>query len=479
MDNPRVVLIVINYNGKNHLAQCLHSILAQSYENFQVVVADNCSMDGSVEFIRSNYPQVEVMANKKNLGYGKAINRAIKAKLHDKDIQYFGVLNNDIRLDSRWLQTLVSYGQKNPRAGILSGKILLYHWPKYVNSTGVNINYFGYGWDRDFFCLNHQLDRESGPVLAVTGSATLIRRQVFEAVGLYDQDYFMYYEDSDLCLRTWKYTDYTVEYVADAVIYHKFSASLGVFSTLKHFYIKRSRFLFILKNFPLSFVAKIFPKITRYEFADFVGPLVYRLDFANFFRELYVYLVFLARFPFYILKKILVRRKAKKNGWWEMLHPSYTKSATKNIDPEFVDIISGDGNRYGQVSNRIIMGVNDQGLGSGWSNIINSIPRGRFAWGRATCLLDSPYNGDKKYYLQVHYRNDKQSGKLNLSFANFFANFSLKPGWNTEIIRVPAVVIGGGQISLTLSLEDNSFSDLYINEISLLSEDSNLLRAEL
>ncbi len=480
MDNPRVVLIIINYNGRKHLAQCLDSVLAQSYKNFQAVVVDNNSSDGSIEFVRSNYPQIEVVACRKNLGYGKAINLAVKARLAKKDIHYFGILNNDIKLDRFWLEKIMAYSGENPGAGILSGKILLYHWPKYINSTGININYFGYGWDRDFFCPDSQTKRESGPVLAVTGSATLIKREVFESIGLYDQDYFLYYEDSDLCLRAWKYTDFTVDYVADAVIYHKFSASLGIFSPRKHFYIKRSRFLFVLKNFPLSFTARIFPKITRYEFKDFMGPLLYRLDFANFFRELHVYLVFGARFPFYVLKKLLSRRKARKSQWWQMLHPSYTKSATKNIDPEFVDIISGEGSLYGEDSHRIIMGINDRGLKKGWSNIINSIPRGRFAFGKASCRLKCDYTENKTYYMQIHYRNDRGSTSMSLSSANFSAHFPLGSGWNTRIIEMPGNAVDSGQIELNMAVREGSgYGDLFINEISVLAEDSNLLRAEL
>ncbi|MDD3777670.1 MAG: glycosyltransferase family 2 protein [Actinomycetota bacterium] len=475
MDDFQVVLIIINYNGQPHLKECLDSVYMQTYAHFRVVVVDNNSTDNSLEIIKENYPQAKVIANKKNLGFGKAINQAIKDSLKDKP-DFFGVLNNDIRLDKNWLYHLVQYAKGNPGAGILSGKILLYHWPKYVNSTGVNINYFGYGWDRDFFCLDQQLDRKGGPVLAVTGSATLIKRQVLEQVGYYDQDYFLYYEDSDLCLRTWKYTKFTVDYVPEAVIYHKFSASLGVFSPIKHFYIKRSRFLFILKNFPLSFTAKIFPKITRYEFKDFMGPLLYRLDFGNFFRELYVYLIFLARFPFYILKKLFIRKKAVKMDWWQMLHPSYSKSATKNIHPEYVDIVNGDSNRYGQVGPRIIAGVNDKGLGSGWSAIIESIPRGRLARGKASCRFQIDYQSQYNYYLQIHYRNDGNQSKLNLAFSNFFASYILEPGWNTALLKVPAQVAAAETISLTLEPESG---DLYVNEIAILPEGSPLLRVEL
>ncbi|GAG63339.1 unnamed protein product, partial [marine sediment metagenome] len=129
--DPKVVLIIINYNGKPHLTQCLDSIFSQAYENFEVVLVDNKSTDDSIDFVKSNYPKVEVFKNKKNLGFGKAINNVLKVKLKDKENKWFGVLNNDIKLDSDWLKNLINYTQKTPKAGILSGKILLYYWPKY------------------------------------------------------------------------------------------------------------------------------------------------------------------------------------------------------------------------------------------------------------------------------------------------------------------------------------------------------------
>jgi len=228
-------------------------------------VADNNSKDGSVNFIRENYPQCEVLTNRQNKGYGIAINKAVKYGLKKYgDIDYFAILNNDLRLEPHWLENLINYGHKKPECGILAGKMLIYYWPKYINSTGGLVNYFGSGWDRDFFELDAQCQRESGEVLSVSGGAMLIKKGVFDAVGFFESKYFMYYEDIDFCFKTWKYSDYTVDYVKDALVYHKFSASSGVMSLKKHFYLKRARFIFILRNYPIGFLAKVIPQISRY-----------------------------------------------------------------------------------------------------------------------------------------------------------------------------------------------------------------------
>ena len=79
----------------------------------------------------------------------------------------------------------------------------MYHWPKYINSTGICVNYFGYSWDRDFFELDYNCGTKSGQVIAVSGGAVLIKKEVFEKIGLFDEEYFMYYEDLDFCYRVW------------------------------------------------------------------------------------------------------------------------------------------------------------------------------------------------------------------------------------------------------------------------------------
>ncbi|MCE5329370.1 glycosyltransferase family 2 protein, partial [bacterium] len=305
-NNPKVLLIIVNYNGINYIGECLDSIFSQSYKELQVLIIDNNSKDGSVNFIRENYPQCELLINWSNKGYGDAFNKAVRhgLKKYEK-IDYFGILNNDLRLDRQWLENLINYGEHKPGCGILAGKMLIYHWPKYINSTGGFVNYFGSGWDRDFFELDEECHTASGEVLSVSGGAALIKKGVFDAIGFFESKYFMYYEDIDFCFRTWKYSDYTVDYVKEALVYHKFSSTSGVLSLKKHFYLKRSRFIFILKNYPIGFLAKIIPQITRYEFGFIMKDLLIRYDFVNFFREFYIYLIFLVKLPLIIGKRII------------------------------------------------------------------------------------------------------------------------------------------------------------------------------
>jgi len=536
---PRALLIIINYNGLNFIGECLDSIYSQSYREFEVIVADNNSKDGSVNFIRENYPHCEVLTNFQNKGYGVAINRAVKYGLKKYGrIDYFAILNNDLRLEPDWLSNLINYGQSKPECGILAGKMLIYYWPKYINSTGGLVNYFGSGWDRDFFELDSQCQRESGEVLSVSGGAMLIKKGVFDAVGFFETGYFMYYEDIDFCFKTWKYSDYTVDYVSDALVYHKFSASSGVMSLKKHFYLKRARFVFILRNYPIGFLAKIIPQISRYEVGYIMKDLLSRYDFINFFREFYIFLIFIAKLPIILGKRILTRdnksrlRSTKTMKMWNMVSTTTTNSGRKFIPMQYLDILWNKFEKYGEKTNRIVMGINDMGIGNGWKSLItNGNPRGRFFFNCADIVLDNPYRGDNyKYYFQLQYfLYDKKEETLSVCIEGQLFSLNLLQGMHTVVVKIGSIILKDQkEMSISLLLDGSNscdgagtnsdansgagsgakkdtlltdtsflegdmekmnneqfkkytrnFSDLFVIEAALLSEDSQYLRKEM
>ena len=522
--NPRVLLIIINYNGINFIGECLDSIYSQSYRELQVIVADNNSKDGSVNFIKKNYPQCEVLANWQNKGYGDAINKAVKYGIKKYgNVDYFAILNNDLRLDEDWLKNLIDYGQKKPECGILAGKMLIYYWPKYINSTGGLVNYFGSGWDRDFFELEKDCQRESGEVLSVSGGAMLIKKDVFDYVGFFESKYFMYYEDIDFCFKTWKYSEFSVDYVKDALVYHKFSSSSGVMSLKKHFYLKRARFVFILRNYPIGFLAKIIPKISSYEFGFIMKDLLVRYDFVNFFREFYIFLIFIAKLPLILGKRFLKKdnksrlNSAKTMKMWNMVSTTTKNSGRKFIPMQYLDILWNRFEKFGEKSNRIIMGINDKGLGKGWKSLItNGNPRGRFFFNYAELVLENPYRGENyKYFFQLQYLlYDRKDEVLWVNIEGKLFTLTLNEGMNTAVLEIPNDILKNQkEISVIFSFNGNksadkenntdfesddymagnmekmnnaqfkefvqNFKDLFVIEVALLSEDSQYLRKEL
>ncbi|MHB8279867.1 MAG: glycosyltransferase family 2 protein [Candidatus Humimicrobiaceae bacterium] len=517
-ENPKVLLIIINFNGINFIGECLDSIYSQSYKELKVLVVDNNSKDESVNFIRQNYPQCEVLINWQNKGYGDAINKAVRYGLKKYEgIDYFGILNNDLRLDAQWLENLINYGEKKPECGILAGKMLIYYWPKYINSTSGLVNYFGIGWDRDIFELDKECHTESGEVLSVSGGAALIKKGVFDAIGFFDSKYFMYYEDVDFCFRTWKFSNYSIDYVKNALVYHRFSSSSGILSLKKHFYLKRSRFIFILKNYPISFLKRIIPQISKYEFGFIMKDLLVRYDFANFFREFYIYLIFIAKIPLIIGKRLikkvseneLLQQKTMK--MWSMVSTSTINSGMRYIPLQYLDILKNKYEKYGEKTNRIVMGINDAGIRRGWKSLVTyGNPRGRFFFNYSDLVLDNPYRGENyKYYFQLQYfLYNKKDDDLFINIDDCFFDLKLKEGMNTMVMEVPAGSLKDKkEINVSFSLQkdilkkylseayfegimekmDNDtfkkfaqdFRDLFVIEAALLSEDSQYLRKEL
>lgn len=516
--NPRALLIIVNFNGASFIGECLNSIFNQTYKNLQVLVVDNNSRDESVKFIKENYPEVEVLLNRQNKGYGSAINKAVKKGLKKYgNIDYFGILNNDLRLDNEWLENLVNYGKQKQQCGILAGKMLIYQWPKYINSTGTIVNYFGSGWDRDFFELDKECHTESGEVLSVSGGAALIKKGVFDAIGFFESKYFMYYEDVDFCFRAWKFSDYTVDYVKDAKAYHRLSASGGVLSLKKHFYLKRSRFIFILRNYPIGFLVRIIPQITKYEFGFTMKDLFTRYDFVNCFIEFYIYLIFLAKLPLILGGRLIKKgykgklRPQKIMKMWGMVSTTTTNSGRKHIPVQYLDILWNRFEKYGEKTNRIIMGINDEGIGRGWKSLTtNSNPRGRFFFNCADIVLENPYRGENyKYYFQLQYfLYDKKDDILFMNINDHSFNLELRGGMNTMVMEVPSEslkdkkkinVLFSFQRDVSKKYSDDAyfegimekmgnntfnkfvknFKDLFVIEASILSEDSQYLRRDL
>ncbi|MHB1348232.1 MAG: glycosyltransferase family 2 protein, partial [Candidatus Humimicrobiaceae bacterium] len=427
------------------------------------------------------------------------------------------------RLDEHWLENLINYGQKKPESGILAGRMLIYYWPKYINSTGGMVNYFGSGWDRDFFELDKECQRDSGEVLSVSGGAMLIKKGVFDSVGFFENKYFMYYEDIDFCFKTWKYSEFSIDYVKEALVYHKFSASSGIMSLKKHFYLKRARFIFILRNYPIGFLAKTIPKIMHYELGFIMKELLSRYDFINFFREFYIFLIFLAKIPVILGKRFLTKdnknrlNSAKTMKMWSMVSTTTTNPGRKFIPMQYLDIIWNKFEKYGEKSNRIIMGINDKGLGKGWKSLItNGNPRGRFFFNYAELVLENPYRGENyKYYFQLQYfLYDRKEEILSVNIEGQLFELRLKERMNTAVFEIPNDILRNQkEIRVIFSFNVNdgaddskdaylknmdylagnmekmsnnefnefvqNFRDLFVIEAALLSEDSQYLRKEL
>jgi GT2 family glycosyltransferase len=194
---PRAFIIVLNYNGAETIINCLKSIYQQQYPNYELVVVDNNSKDGSFELAKKYFSNAHFIQNDKNIGFAAGNNVGIRFAI-EKFADYIFLLNNDAIIDENALSLLISVAENNSEAGILSP--VIFDKNNRIWFAGGQIKWF-------FMRATHLLKASSNnPYVTdyLSGCAMLIKKEVFKKIGLLDEKYFLYYEDTDFCLRTRK-----------------------------------------------------------------------------------------------------------------------------------------------------------------------------------------------------------------------------------------------------------------------------------
>jgi len=244
----KVSVIIVNYNGISYLETCLRSVLAQNLPDFEVILVDNKSSDGSLEYVRRMFPDLLVVANEKNLGYTGGINSGIS---HAKG-RYFAPLNVDTEVEKNWLGAMVEFMDANPDAGAVTPKSLLYRDRGKVGVMGLNMHITGLGFVRGLNRQDSDLPKEPFQVASVSGCSFLIRREIVELMGGLNEDNFMYYDDVDL---SWMINlmGYKIYCVPQSVVYHEYELKM---SHQKMFWLEHGRLSALLCYLrPLTFVA--------------------------------------------------------------------------------------------------------------------------------------------------------------------------------------------------------------------------------
>jgi len=250
-----VTIVIPNYNGKVFLEPCLKSLEKQSIKDFSIIVVDNCSRDGSVDFLRKNYPKVEVVVLEKNKGFAGGVNEGIKRAKTDSII----VLNNDTIQEKNWLQELISAAEQNSEAGIFASKVLKMEKRKEIDSTGDFYNWWGMPFPRGRDEIDKGQYDNKTEIFGATGNGTLYKREVFEKIGLFDEEFFAYYEDVDLSFRA-QLTGFKCKFVPQAVIYHKIGATSEKMSNFSLYHALKNSYYLFFKNAPFPLVITKFPK---------------------------------------------------------------------------------------------------------------------------------------------------------------------------------------------------------------------------
>ena len=258
---PLVYCVVPNWNGAETLGACLDSLLSQTLRP-RIIVVENGSTDGSVELL-GKYPSVEIIVLGRNHGFAGGVNAGIKRALDEK-ADFVALFNNDAKADKDWLKNLVGVAEKNLKLGIVTSKILN-DTGEYIDSTGDIYTTWGLPYPRGRReAATDKYDKET-KIFGASGGASLYRMKMLEEIGLFDENFFAYYEDVDLSFRA-QLAGWKVAYVSKAIVYHKIGASSSKVSGFTTYHTMKNLPWLFWKNVPRKLIWRMIP---RFKFAYF------------------------------------------------------------------------------------------------------------------------------------------------------------------------------------------------------------------
>ena len=304
---PLVSVIILNYNGRNLLDECLKSVLNANYPNLEIILVDNASTDGSIEIIEERYknvPFLRIIKNASNFGFAAGNNIGVS---YAKG-KYIVFLNNDTVVEPNWLTELVSVMENDVKIGAAQSKLLSLTDKKSIDSAGDFIDYYGFsirrgGWgEKD----EGQYDRIE-EIFSARGAALIVRSKVLAEIGAFDPDFFLGYEDIDLCWRI-RLNGYKIVLVPNSRVYHIGSAT-ATSSFLNVFHTEKNRLYTLLKNMSCKYMVKYNPLILTF------GQIICDLKFKRpllLYARIKAILWILKNFKKIWCKRLLIQRSIKK-----------------------------------------------------------------------------------------------------------------------------------------------------------------------
>ena len=258
---PLVSAIVVNWNGADCVDRCLASLLSQTWPALEIIVVDNGSTDGSRELLRARYgSRITLIESPVNLGFAGGNNLAIRAAKG----AYVALLNNDAVAQPDWISALVAAAEADSRIGMCASKVLVLDGNGLIDSAGLLLSADGIGRGRGRLEPDGDAYARGEEALIPSGCAALYRRAMLDEIGLFDEDFFAYCEDSDLGLRG-RLAGWTCRYVPTAIVHHAYSRSTAPYSTFKAFHVERNRCFVVLKCFPATAILASLPySLARY-----------------------------------------------------------------------------------------------------------------------------------------------------------------------------------------------------------------------
>ena len=288
----KVTAIIVNWNDKDVIVECIQSLLDQNRNKIDIIISDNGSKDDSVEFIRKRFPSIKIIENGENLGFGSAINRGLGLAKGD----YLLFLNSDLKLHSKCVGELAKVLENDSNVGGTIPKILHIDQQNIINSLGVLINYTGIAYPN---LLGQKDPGYQEPFESACGGIFMLKREVYETVGGFDEDLFLYHEDHDLSWRI-RLAGWHLKVIPQAIMYHHYKFNKGI---LKYYSSEKNRLHILLKNMEVKTLALISPALIIVEFSQWFHAAInkwFLLKMKSYFEILI------------LLPSILTKRKKQK-----------------------------------------------------------------------------------------------------------------------------------------------------------------------
>ncbi len=313
---PRVAVLMVMYNAQSYLGDCFSSLVNTDYppDRWHVMVVDNASSDDTVaqlNFWKSHFQKLsiamDIIESKENTAFAGG-NNVAAAHAQQFNPDYLVLLNQDTVVNANWLKELVAAGESNNKIGIAQSLLLLHPQTNLINSLGNEIHFLGFGFSRGYrdplSSITYNLEPRTYPEIPyASGAAMLVRNSLYQQIGLFDEKYFMYHEDLDLCWRA-RLKGWRVVLAPKSVVYHKYSFSKSI---TKYYFMERNRFITMLQNYHFLTLISLSPFLLLME----LGLLFQAFRMGWWREKLRVYRYFFSQSVWH---DILKKRKEVQNS---------------------------------------------------------------------------------------------------------------------------------------------------------------------
>ncbi|MEQ1798855.1 MAG: glycosyltransferase family 2 protein [Lacibacter sp.] len=251
---PSVAVVILNWNGQKFLQQFLPSVIASTYINKRIIIADNRSTDDSVAFLQQQFPTVEILTSSKNYGFAGGYNFFLQQIKAD----YYVLLNSDVEVEAGWIEPIIELMEANSKIAACQPKILSYQNKEmfeYAGSSGGWIDALGYPFSRgrvfDVLEKDHGQYNDNAPIFWASGAAMFVKAELYHELGGFEEFFFAHQEEIDLCWRMQR-AGYLIYVCPQSVVYHVGGGTLPTGNPLKVYLNFRNNLIMITRNMPLE-----------------------------------------------------------------------------------------------------------------------------------------------------------------------------------------------------------------------------------